>query len=70
MKEHNLRLCPWCKQPPKLEQDCDLTWYVSCSFRGCAVSPITAPYQFKRQAVMVWNCCEKPDVMPKPVTKK
>lgn len=63
----DLRPCPWYKHPAKLEQELDDTWYVCCSFSKCAVAPITATYQFKRQAKLVWNCCEQPDIMPKPI---
>lgn len=63
----DLRRCPWCKQDPTIEQDMDQTWYVACSFKQCAVAPITAPYLTRRQAMMVWNCCEQTDIMPTPI---
>lgn len=63
------RVCPWCKDTPKVEQDMDSSWYVACSNSHCAVAPITAGYSYPWQAVAVWNCCELPDVMPKPINK-
>lgn len=68
--DNKLRDCHWCKSTAKVEQDMDLTWYVCCSFSKCAVAPITAPYEYRRQAVMVWNCCGQPDLMPAPIKIK
>lgn len=68
MNEPELRRCPWCKSSAVLEQDCDQSWHVCCSFTRCAVKPITHGYKYRHEAVMVWNCCEQPDLMPQPIS--
>lgn len=68
MRQPDLRKCPWCKTTPTLEQDLDEAWHVCCSFKTCAVKPITHGYKNRHEAVMVWNCCEQPDLIPKPIS--
>lgn len=67
-KVPDLRGCPWCKKTPKLEQDFDDSWHVCCAFEHCAVKPITHGYRRAQEAAQVWNCCEQPDLMPRPIS--
>ncbi len=67
LQQIDLRKCPWCKKAPTLEQDLDESWHVCCSFEMCAVKPITHGYKYRHEAVMVWNCCEQPELTPQPI---
>jgi hypothetical protein len=38
------------------------------TFCGKTQPPITHGYRYKYEAVVVWNYCEQPDLMPQPIS--